>query len=89
LPPKNKEALQLPSPPTEIVATKDKETSLVQGMPLPSSSSYDTIHEDLALYKKKPHSDPTDQFFAAMRNLKSLLGTSSEMSAPAQHAETY
>jgi hypothetical protein len=30
-----------------------------------------------------------DQFFAAMRNLKSPMGTSSAMSAPAQHVETY
>jgi hypothetical protein len=58
-------------------------------MPPPSSSPYDTIHEDLALYKTKPHSDPMDQFFVAMRNLKSPLGTTSEMSTPAQHAETY
>jgi hypothetical protein len=58
-------------------------------MPLPSSSPYDTIHEDLALYKTKPHSDPTDQFFAVMRNLKSPMGTSPTMSAPTQHAETY
>jgi hypothetical protein len=58
-------------------------------MPPPSSSPYDTIHEDLAQYKIKPHSDPTDQFFAAMRNQKSPLGTSSAMSASAQHAETY
>jgi hypothetical protein len=58
-------------------------------MPPPSSSPYDTINEDLALYKTKPHSDPTDQFFVAMRNLKSPLGTTSEMSAPAQHVETY
>jgi hypothetical protein len=58
-------------------------------MPPPSSSSYDTIHEHLALYKTKPRLDPTDQFFAAMRNLKSPLGTSSAMSALAQHAEMY
>jgi hypothetical protein len=58
-------------------------------MPPPSSSPYDTIHEDLSLYKTKPHSDPMDQFFAAMRNLKSPLGTSSVMSASAQHVETY
>jgi hypothetical protein len=30
-----------------------------------------------------------DQFFAAMKNLNSRPGTSSAMSAPAQHAETY
>jgi hypothetical protein len=58
-------------------------------MPPPSSSPYDTIHEDLALYKTKTHSDPTHQFFATMKNLKSQLGTSSAMSAPAQHVETY
>jgi hypothetical protein len=58
-------------------------------MPPPSSSPYDTIHEDLALYKTKIHSDPTNRFFAAMKNLKSLLGTSPAMSGPAQHAETY
>jgi hypothetical protein len=58
-------------------------------MPPPSSSPYDTIHEDLALYKTKPRSDPTDQFFVAMRNLKSPPGTSSAMYASAQHIETY
>jgi hypothetical protein len=58
-------------------------------MPLPLSSPYDTIHKDLALYKTKPHSDPMDQFFAVMRNLKSPPGTSFAMSAPAKHAETY
>jgi hypothetical protein len=79
----------LPSPSTETEAPKDKEASPVQGMPPPSSSPYDTIHEDLALYKTKPHSDPMDQFFAAMRNLKSLVGTSSALYAPAQHGETY
>jgi hypothetical protein len=88
-PPNDKEAPQLPSPPTETTATKDKKASLVQGMPPPSSSPYDTIYEDLALYKTKPHSDPIDQFFVAMRNLKSSLGTTSKMSTPAQHAETY
>jgi hypothetical protein len=35
------------------------------------------------------HSDPMDQFFEAMKNLKSPLGTSSVMSTPAQHVETY
>jgi hypothetical protein len=58
-------------------------------MPPPLSSRYDTIHEDLALYKIKSHSDPTDQLFAAMRNLKSPPETSSTMSAAAQHAKTY
>jgi hypothetical protein len=58
-------------------------------MPLPSSSPYDTIHDDLALYKIKTHLDPMNQFFAAMKNLKNRLGTSSTISAPAQHAETY
>jgi hypothetical protein len=58
-------------------------------MPPPSSSPYDTIHEDLALYKTKPHLDLTDQFFVAMRNLKILPGTSSAMSTLAQIIETY
>jgi hypothetical protein len=58
-------------------------------MPPPSSSLYDTIHEDLALYKTKTHSDPMDQFFVAMKNLKSPPGTSSAMSGPAHHAEMY
>jgi hypothetical protein len=58
-------------------------------MPPPSSSSYDAIHDDLALYKTKTHSDPTDQFFAAMNYLKSWPGTSSAMSAPTHDAETY
>jgi hypothetical protein len=55
----------------------------------PSSSPYDTIHEDLALYKMKTHSDPTDQFFMAMKNLKSPPGTRSTMSGLAEHVETY
>jgi hypothetical protein len=55
----------------------------------PSSSPYDTIHEDLDLYKTKTHSNPTYQFFTAMKNLKSPPGTSSVMSGSAQHAETY
>jgi hypothetical protein len=87
--PKDKEAPQLPSPPTETEASKDKKASPVQVMSPPSSSPYDTICEDLALYKIKTHSDPTDQFFAAMKNLKSRPGTSSTLSAPTQHAEMY
>jgi hypothetical protein len=55
----------------------------------PPSSPYDTINVDLVLYKTMAHSDPTDQFFVAMRNLKSPLGTSSTMSGLAQHAKTY
>jgi hypothetical protein len=75
-PPGQQEAQQLPCPqqqiaPTEKEAPKDKEASSVQGMPPPSSSPHDTIHKELGLYKTKPHSDPTDQFFATMRNLKS------------------
>jgi hypothetical protein len=52
-------------------------------MPPPSSSPYDTIHKDLTLYKTKAGSYPTDQLFVAMKNLKSLLGTSFAMFAPA------
>jgi hypothetical protein len=55
----------------------------------PPSSPYDTIHQDQALYKTMTHSDPMNQFFEAMKNLKCPSGTSSTMSAPAQHAETY
>jgi hypothetical protein len=58
-------------------------------MPSPSSSLYDTIHTDLALYKTKTRLDPTNRFFVAMKKLKSPSGTSSAMSAPAQHAEMY
>jgi hypothetical protein len=94
---KDKEALQLPSPHTDIEAPKDKEFSPVKVMPPPpscmtnppSSSPYDTIHQDLGLYKTMTRSDPTDQFFEAMKNLKSPPGTSSAMSALAQHAKTY
>jgi hypothetical protein len=94
---KDKEALQLPSTHTEIEALKDKEDSHVPVMPPPPScmtnpplsSPYDPIHEDLALYNTMTRSDPTDQFFVAMKNLKSPPGTSSAMSGPAQHAETY
>jgi hypothetical protein len=58
-------------------------------MPPPSSSPHDTIHEDLGMYKTKPPLDPMDQFFTAMRNLKSRAGTSSAIFAPAQHADMY
>jgi hypothetical protein len=58
-------------------------------MPPPSSSPYDTINEGLALYKTKTHSNPTNQFFTAMKNLKSHPGTSSIMFAPAHHVEMY
>jgi hypothetical protein len=87
--PKVKEAPQLPSPPTESGAPKDREASPVQVMPPPSSSPYDTIHEDLGLYKATTRSDPTNQFFVKIKNLKSPSGTSSVMSALVQHAETY
>jgi hypothetical protein len=93
--PKGKEALQLPSPPTETEALKDKEASPVKVMPSPPShtinpppsSPYDTIHQDLGLYKTMTHLDPTYQFFKAMKNLKSPPETN--MSVPAQHVETY
>jgi hypothetical protein len=55
----------------------------------PPSSPYDTIHQDIALYKTMSHSDPMNQFFEEMKNLKSPPGTSSAMSTPAQHAQTY
>jgi hypothetical protein len=55
----------------------------------PPSSHYDTIHQDLGLYKTMTRSNPTDQFFEAMKNLKNPSGTSSTMSALAQHRETY
>jgi hypothetical protein len=55
----------------------------------PPSSPYDTIHENLSLYKTMTRSDPTDQFFAEMKNLKSQSGTGSIMSGPTQYAETY
>jgi hypothetical protein len=86
--PQVKESPQLPSPPTGTEARKDNEASLVQVIPLALSSPYDTIHEDLALYKTKTRSDPMDQFFVAMKNLKSRLRTSSAMIAPAQHVDT-
>jgi hypothetical protein len=94
---KDKKAPQLPAPPTETEASKDQKASPVKVMPPPpsrmtnppSSSPYDIIHEDLALYKTKTRLDPTDQFFVVMKNLKSPPGTSSVMSGPAQHAKTY
>jgi hypothetical protein len=58
-------------------------------MPPPSSSPYDTIHDDLSLYKIKTRSDPSYQFFMVMKNLKSPPGTGSSMAGLAQHAETY
>jgi hypothetical protein len=96
LSPKDKEALQLPSPHTEQEAPNDKEASPVKVMPPPPShtinpppeqddhppsSPYDTIHQDIALYKTMSHSDPMNQFFEEMKNLKSPPGTSSAMSA--------
>jgi hypothetical protein len=91
---KDKEAPQLPSPHTETEVAMDKEGSPIKVMPPPPSlttnpplsSPYDTIHEDLALYKTMTHLDPIDQFFAAMKNLKSTPGTSSAMSGSSHHA---
>jgi hypothetical protein len=78
-------------------APKDKEASPVKVMPPPPSHMtnpppsppYDTIHQDLALYKTTTHSNPMDQFFEAMKNLKSTPGTSSVMYALTQHAKRY
>jgi hypothetical protein len=55
----------------------------------PPSSPYDTIHEDLAIYKTMTRSNPIDHFFATMKSLKSPPGTSSAMSGVAHHVETY
>jgi hypothetical protein len=55
----------------------------------PPSSPYDTIHQDLGLYKAQTRSNPTIQFFEAMKNLKSPPGTSSAMSTPTQHSQPY
>jgi hypothetical protein len=95
--PNDKEALQLPSTHTETEAPKDKEASPVSVMPPPPSrttnpplsSPHNTIHKDLALCKIMTHLDPTDQFFMAIKNLKSPSRTSSVMSRLAQHAEMY
>jgi hypothetical protein len=97
LTPKDKEAPQLPSTHTKTEAPKDKEASPVLVMPPPPSpltnpppsSPYDTIHEDLPLYKAMTHSNPTDQFSVAMKNLKSPPRTSSAMSGLAHLAKMY
>jgi hypothetical protein len=52
----------------------------------PPSSPYNTIHQDLGLYKIKTHLDPTNQFFDTLKNVKSPPETRSaiSVSAPAQ-----
>jgi hypothetical protein len=52
-----------------------------QEQDLPPSSPYNTIHQELGLYKPNTHSDPTNKFFEAMKKQK--------MSTPAQQAKSY
>jgi hypothetical protein len=81
--PMNKEA-SLPT--SSLVKVMPPPPSLMTNPPPeqddhPPSSPYNTIHQDLDLHKTKTHSEPTNQFFDAMRKLKSPLGTSSAMYA--------
>jgi hypothetical protein len=73
--PKFKEA-SLPSSPNEKEASP-LPTSSIKVMPqqelghqeqdLPPSSPYNTIHQELGLYKPNTHSDPTNKFFEVMK----------------------
>ena len=47
-------------------------------------SPYNTIHQELALYKPNTRSDPTNKFFEAMKNPKRPA-----MSAPEERAQSY
>jgi hypothetical protein len=74
--PKEKEASLLPTSPVKVMPQQELGH---QEQDLPPSSPYNTIHQELRLYKPNTHSDPTNKFFGAMKKQKM-----STMSAPAQ-----
>jgi hypothetical protein len=81
LSPKEKEASLLPTSPVKVMPHKELGH---QEQDLPQSSPYNTIHQELGLYKTNAHSDPTNKFFEVMKKQKMFA-----MSAPAQQAKPY
>jgi hypothetical protein len=74
--PKEKEASPLPTSTVKVMPHKKLGH---QEQDLPPSSPYNTIHQELGLYKPNTCLDPTNKFFEVMKKQKM-----STMSAPAQ-----
>jgi hypothetical protein len=62
--PKEKKASTLPATPVNVMPQQDLGH---QEQDLPLSSPYNTIHQELGLYKPSTHSDPTNKFFEVMK----------------------
>jgi hypothetical protein len=78
--PKEMEASTLPSSPIKVMPQQDLGH---QEQDLPPSSPYNTIHQELDLYKPSTCSDPTNKFFEVMKKQKI-----STLFAPAQQAKS-
>jgi hypothetical protein len=65
--PKEKEASPLP---TSLVKVMPQQKLDHQEKDLPSSSPYNTIHQELDIYKSNTHSDPTNKFFELLKRQK-------------------
>jgi hypothetical protein len=74
--PKEREASMLPSSHVKVMPQQDLGH---QEQDLPSSSPYNTIHQELDLYNPSTRSDPTNKFFEIMKKQKM-----STLSTPAQ-----
>jgi hypothetical protein len=79
--PKEKEASTLPSSPVKVMPQQDVGH---QEQGLPSSSSYNTIHQELDLYNPSTHSYPTNKFFEVMKKQKISI-----LSPLAQQAKSF
>jgi hypothetical protein len=79
--PKEKEASLLPMSPVKVMSHKELGH---QEQDLPPSSPYNTIHQDLGLYKENTHSNPMNKFFEVMKKQNM-----SAMSALTQQAKSY
>jgi hypothetical protein len=85
LSPKEKEASLLPTSPVKVMPQlPSPTTNPPPKQDLPPSSPYNTIHQELGLYKPNTHLDPMNKFFEVMK--KQRMST---MSALAQHAKSY
>jgi hypothetical protein len=62
--PKEKEASPLPTLPVNVMSHKKLGH---QEQDLPLSSPYNTMHQELDLYKPNTRSDPTNKFFEVMK----------------------
>jgi hypothetical protein len=79
--PKEREASPLPTSHVKIMPHKELGH---QEQDLPPSSPYNTMHQELGLYKPNTHSDSMNKFFEVMKKQNM-----SAMSALAQQAKSY